>query len=82
MEAFEHVIEAIPQDDYKIAVIFNGGKRGVFDCTRYLSDPFWAMLKDKDFFRQVTLDHGVLTWPNGVDIAPEEVWEDSIYESV
>ena len=49
MEAFEHVKEAIPQDDYKIAVIFNGGKRGVFDCTHYLSDPFWAMLKDKDF---------------------------------
>ena len=80
MEAFEHVKEAIPQDDYKIAVIFNGGKRGVFDCTRYLDDPFWAMLKDKNFFRQVTLDHGVLTWPNGVDIAPEEVWEDSICE--
>ena len=39
MEAFEHVKEAIPRDDYKIAVIFNGGRRGVFDCSRYLSDP-------------------------------------------
>ena len=30
-----------------------------------------------NFFRQVGLDHGVLTWPNGVDIAPEEVWQDA-----
>ena len=78
MEAFEHLKEAIPQDGCKIAVVFKGGKRGVFDCTPYLSNPFWAMLKDKDFFRRVTLDHGVLTWPNGVDIAPEEVWDDSV----
>ena len=77
MNAFEHVKEAIPQDDYKILVTFNGGKRAVFDCSHYLADPFWAVLKDESFFRRVSLDHGVLTWPNGVDIAPEEVWADS-----
>ena len=77
MKPFEHVKEAIPQDDYKIKVVFTGGECGVFDCTNYLSDPFWATLKDVSFFKRVSLDHGVLTWPNGVDIAPEEVWEDS-----
>jgi len=49
--------------------------RGIVDCTRYAEEPFWACLKDADF-RRVGLDHGVLTWPNGVDIAPEEAWQD------
>lgn len=81
-EYFEHVTEAIPQDGYRIAVRFAGGSCGLFDCARYMDDPFWACLKDVDFFRQVGLDHGVLTWPNGVDIAPEEVWQDAQRENV
>ena len=78
MEYFEHVREVWPQDDLKLTVVFAKGDRGVFDCSSYANDPFWAKLRDVDFFRQVTLDHGVLTWPNGVDIAPEEVWQGEI----
>jgi len=79
-EYFEHVKEAEAADDYRVAVRFAGGTCGVFDCTAYMNDPFWACLKDVDFFRQVGLDHGVLTWPNGVDIAPEEVWQNAVRE--
>jgi len=81
-EYFEHVKEAVPQDTLKIAVRFTGGSCGIFDCSHYAEDPFWAFLKDADFFRQVALDHGVLTWPNGVDIAPEEVWQDAKRENL
>jgi len=80
-EYFEHVKEAVPQDAFKIAVRFTGGSCGIFDCSHYADDPFWSCLKDVDFFRQVGLDHGVLTWPNGVDIAPEEVWQDARREN-
>jgi len=77
MEYFEHVKEVRPRDGLTLSIVFSGGTQGVFDCTHYVDDPFWSCLKDKDFFRQVGLDHGVLTWPNGVDIAPEEVWQDA-----
>jgi hypothetical protein len=30
-------------------------------------------LQDPEFFAQVYLDHGVLTWPNGYDLAPDTV---------
>jgi hypothetical protein len=32
--------------------------------------PLGFPLRDLDFFNQVFLDHGVLTWPNGYDIDP------------
>jgi len=79
-EYFEHVKEVEAKDGYKVAVLFADGTHGVFDCAAYVEDPFWACLKDVVFFRQVGLDHGVLTWPNGVDIAPEEVWQNAVRE--
>lgn len=81
-EYFEHLKEAIPQDGLRIAVRFTSGSKGLFDCSRYVNDPFWSCLKDVDFFRKVSLDHGVLTWPNGVDINPEAVWQDTRRENL
>ena len=75
MEYFEHVKEVSPLNGHRLMVLFTGGSRGIFVCTRYLEDSFWSSIRDEAYFRMVGLDHGVLTWPNGVDIAPEEVWE-------
>lgn len=30
-------------------------------------------LADERYFKQVFIDHGVLTWPNGFDLAPDTV---------
>ena len=78
MAYFEHVKDVRPCEGYKVSVVFTDGQKGVFDCSRYLNDPFWSSLRDKSHFEKVFLDHGVLTWPDGVDIAPEEVWEDAV----
>lgn len=75
---YESVTDAIPCGGYKIAVRFRKGGCGVFDCTRYLADPFWASLKDKSVFGKVRVDCGTLTWPGDIDIAPEEVWADTV----
>jgi len=75
---YESVTEAIPCGGYKVAVRFRKGACGVFDCTRYLDDPFWASLKDKSVFDKVRVDCGTLTWPGDIDIAPEEVWADAV----
>ena len=81
MEYFEHVKEVTPIDNHRLAVRFAGGSRGVFDCSRYMQDRFWEHLREESYFRQVSTDHGVLTWPDGTDIAPEEVWEGTVRES-
>ena len=35
--------------------------------------PLRKPLRDREYFAQVYLDHGALTWPNSFDISPEAV---------
>ena len=69
------IVSARALDDYKVAVTFDTGDTGIFDCIRYLSKPYWKPLNDKAFFKQVRVDYGTLVWPNEIDIGPEDVWE-------
>ena len=76
MSVLHQVITAVPIDERRIRVSFENGVEGVFDCSPYMSDRYWASLNNPSFFRQVRVDCGTLCWPNDIDIDPEEVWED------
>ncbi len=72
------VDRARPLDDKRIEVVYRNGMLGVFDCAPYFKDPFWKKLSEPAFFNQVRVEGGTLTWPNDIDIAPEEVWHQSV----
>ncbi len=63
----------------KIEVSFADGTTGVADLGPRLSqgplgdgfDP----LCDEDFFAKAFLDHGALTWPGGIDLAPDAMYQ-------
>jgi hypothetical protein len=65
--------------NYKIKVSFADGTSGVADLAPRLSqgplgdgfDP----LCDEKLFSQVFLEHGALTWPRGIDLAPNAMYE-------
>lgn len=69
---------ARPIDNNRVEVTFQDGTLGVFDCAPYFKEPFWSRLSEPAFFKQVRVEGGTLTWPNDVDIAPEEVWHQSV----
>ena len=75
MEELHDIVSAKALDGYKVAVVFDNGESGVFDCTRYLDKPYWRRLADKTFFNRVTVGYGTLVWPDEIDIGPEDVWE-------
>ena len=75
MEVIHDIVSAKALDDHKVAVTFDTGDTGIFDCTRYLDKPYWKPLNDKAFFNQVRVDYGTLVWPNEIDVGPEDVWE-------
>ena len=59
--------------DFKLAVSFRDGTAGIVDCSRILSSDnpgIYAPLASQDFFNQVSVELGVLTWPNGADLDP------------
>ena len=71
-----HVTKAIYIGDYKIEVSFNDGRKGVADLSDALEGPVFELLKDKAIFSQLKVDEVLetITWPNGVDLAPEYIY--------
>jgi hypothetical protein len=69
--------KVLPQ--YKIEVSFADGTVGIADLGPRLSqgplgdgfDP----LCDQTMFARVFLEHGALTWPGGIDLAPDAMYE-------
>ena len=78
MEELHSVLTVNPVDDTHLRVSFDNGVVGIFDCSPYMKEKYWASLNSPAYFRQVKAEYGTLCWPNDIDIAPEDVWEDSI----
>lgn len=64
-----------PLDSYIIHVEFENGKQGNFDLTPYLDHGVFRMLNNVEYFKQVGIVFGAVTWPDGQDIAPETLYE-------
>jgi hypothetical protein len=61
-------------------VTFVDGTTGVVDMTPRLRSRanrgVFEALRDPREFRRVSLDHGVVSWPCGVDLAPDAMHEE------
>jgi hypothetical protein len=60
-----------PLTDYRILVETEGGQRGIFDLKPYLDFGVFRELRDPNYFKQVGILFGAVTWPHEQDIAPE-----------
>jgi hypothetical protein len=58
---------------YVVEVVFADGSAREIDLESELYGTVFEPLKDPEFFARVRVDEiaGVLTWPNGADLAPE-----------
>lgn len=77
-----NVIEVRPLKGYKIAITFDNGEAGVFDCSSYLSYPAFEELKNPAFFQQVKVGQGSICWPHGQDFCPDTLYLDSKKDEV
>ncbi|WP_277059032.1 MULTISPECIES: DUF2442 domain-containing protein [Geobacteraceae] len=63
---------------YRLELVFDNGRRGTVDLSSYVGrGVVYSRFADMDYFDSVTLNRelGVLCWPDGVDIAPETIYE-------
>ncbi len=65
---------------YKLELTFKDGMTGVIDLESELWGEMFEPLKDLDFFKQVRVDSELdtIVWPNGVDLAPEFLYEEAM----
>jgi hypothetical protein len=58
-----------------IAMRFNDGTEKHIDISQWFKGPVFKALKDPKFFAKFFVEGGTLAWPNGVDIAPEALYD-------
>lgn len=65
--------------DYRISITCNDGTSGIVDMSVLVNSAdagIFAALKDAELFRQVNIELGAITWPNGADLDPMWVHEE------
>jgi len=66
---------------YKLLIEYQNGERRWYDasCLPWRSS-FYAELGNPEYFMRVSVDEAEfsVSWPNGQDIAPEELYEGSL----
>ena len=68
----------LPLEDCCIYVELESGRKGIFDLKPYLHRGVFQELSDPQYFKQVGILFGAVTWPNEQDIAPETLLAEMI----
>ncbi|WP_242529239.1 DUF2442 domain-containing protein [Methylacidimicrobium sp. B4] len=73
-EAPDDVRDVIPLPGYRLAVRFVDGTSGTVDLSARVASPkagVFARLRDPEMFARVYVEHGAVTWPGEIDLAPD-----------
>jgi len=71
------IIKIQPCKQYRLKITYSNGEVRVYDVDTGSWSGVFAPLKNVSFFNQVALKNRTATWPNGVDISPEELYQNS-----
>lgn len=67
-------------ENYKIKIKFENKEEKIFDVEKYIHQKFYQKLRDRKYFEKVKIEGNTIQWENGEDIAPENLYYDSIIE--
>jgi len=68
------IIEVTPERNYHLFVRFKDGLAGRLRLQESEMTGALAPLRDVEFFKRVYIDYGALTWPGGIDLAPDAMY--------
>ncbi|MCL2152618.1 MAG: DUF2442 domain-containing protein [Oscillospiraceae bacterium] len=77
MESY-YPIEVKPLEQYKLLITFDNSEKRIFDVTPYLSNSFFAPLKNPFVFQSVKLSPISIEWIGGIDKCPDELYYNSV----
>ncbi len=71
-------IKVIALKDYLLYILFENGEEKIYDMKENLKYPFYEKLKDVKNFKNVKVSGINIEWATGEDVAPENLYYDSI----
>lgn len=63
--------------DYNLLITFDNNEKRIFDVKPYLQYIQFAELKNTAIFNTVKIDGLSISWINGADICPDELYNNS-----
>lgn len=74
-----NIIEVKPLENYCVYIKFENGEEKVYDVKKEIDTiKFYEKLKDKAYFENIMISGDTIMWENGEDIAPENLYYESI----
>ena len=73
-------VEVKALEDYRLWIKFDNGEKKIFDMEKYVHQIFYQRLKNREYFENVKVAGNTIEWENGEDVAPENLYYDSILE--
>ncbi|MBR3152458.1 MAG: DUF2442 domain-containing protein [Clostridia bacterium] len=70
--------EVIVHDNYMLEIIYINGEKKLYDMKKNLDLNCYSNLKDINYFKKAKSAETTIEWPNGEDIDPNELYENSI----
>ena len=67
-------------ENYKLWLKFEKGEQKIKKKKKYLHEKFYHKLKNRKYFETVKVSGNTIEWENGEDVAPENLYYDSILE--
>jgi len=77
------VTKALLERDYIVSIEFNDGQNGLINFKQELEKdhrPIIKELLDLEKFKTVKIKYDTLCWDNGVDLAPEYLYEQMVMQ--
>src|SRR3954462_13072843 len=72
------VVAVRPLPGFQLDVEFADGTRGRFDYSELIHREdagIFIPLRDVSFFNRVGIEHGAITWPGEIDLAPDAMYD-------
>jgi hypothetical protein len=69
------VVAVATVEDLTLLVEFADGVKGTVKFLPSHLTGVFERLKEPQFFAQVTVDHGAVTWPGELDLAPDAMYD-------
>lgn len=70
-------ISVTPLENYRLLLTFDNHERRIFDVTPYIRGNWFGELQNPEVFKSVRIAGLSVEWPNGQDICPDCLYDDS-----
>ena len=65
-------------EDYKLEITYVTDEIKIYDMKKNLNIDFYKKLNNKEYFKKAKSVETTIEWPDGEDIDPNELYENSI----